>query len=63
TALVKDGTLHVQSGAGIVYDSAPENEQQECINKAKAIVHAAGEAVRFAGGVTGRKGANKGPWG
>ncbi|MFV0367526.1 MAG: anthranilate synthase component I, partial [Hyphomicrobiaceae bacterium] len=40
TALVKDGTLHVQSGAGIVYDSAPENEQQECINKAKAIVHA-----------------------
>lgn len=63
TALVKDGTLHVQSGAGIVYDSAPENEQQECINKAKAIVHAAGEAVRFAGGATGRNGANKGPWG
>lgn len=48
TALVKDGVLHVQSGAGIVYDSLPENEQQECINKAKAIVRAAEEAVRFA---------------
>ena len=51
TALVKDGTMYVQSGAGIVYDSVPESEQQECINKAKAIVKAAEEAVRFAGGV------------
>jgi anthranilate synthase component 1 len=48
TALVKDGKLHVQSGAGIVFDSVPEKEQQECINKAKAIVRAAEEAVRFA---------------
>jgi len=48
TALVKDGVLHVQAGAGIVHDSVPENEQQECINKAKAIVRAAEEAVRFA---------------
>jgi anthranilate synthase component 1 len=48
TALVKDGVLHVQAGAGIVHDSIPENEQQECINKAKAIVRAAEEAVRFA---------------
>lgn len=48
TALVKDGVLHVQAGAGIVYDSIPENEQQECINKAKAVVRAAEEAVRFA---------------
>ncbi len=48
TALVKDGQLYVQSGAGIVYDSVPEKEQQECINKAKAIVRAAEEAVRFA---------------
>ncbi len=48
TALVKDGRLYVQSGAGIVYDSVPEKEQQECINKAKAIVRAAEEAVRFA---------------
>ena len=48
TAIVKDGMLHVQSGAGIVYDSVPENEQQECINKAKAVVRAAEDAVRFA---------------
>ena len=48
TALVKDGKLTVQAGAGIVFDSVPEKEQQECINKAKAIVRAAEEAVRFA---------------
>ncbi|PPC88326.1 MAG: anthranilate synthase component I [Hyphomicrobium sp.] len=48
TAIVKDGMLHVQAGAGIVHDSIPENEQQECINKAKAVVRAAQEAVRFA---------------
>ncbi|WP_083567319.1 anthranilate synthase component I [Hyphomicrobium sp. CS1GBMeth3] len=56
TALVKDGQLTVQAGAGIVYDSVPEKEQQECINKAKAVVRAAEEAVRFAarGGKKGR---------
>lgn len=48
TGLVKDGMLHVQAGAGLVYDSIPENEQQECVNKAKALVRAAEEAVRFA---------------
>ncbi len=48
TAVVKDGMIHVQAGAGVVHDSIPENEQQECINKAKAIVRAAEEAVRFA---------------
>jgi anthranilate synthase component 1 len=48
TALVKDGKVIVQAGAGIVFDSVPEKEQQECINKAKAIVRAAEEAVRFA---------------
>ena len=63
TALVKNGTLHVQSGAGIVYDSVPENEQQECINKAKAIVHAAEEAVRFSSGTPTPRSGNKGPWG
>lgn len=48
TAILKDGMIHVQSGAGIVHDSIPENEQQECINKAMAVVRAAEEAVRFA---------------
>ncbi len=50
TALVKDGVVHVQAGAGVVHDSVPESEQQECINKAKAVVSAAEAAVRFAGG-------------
>ncbi|MBP0578947.1 anthranilate synthase component I [Labrys sp. LIt4] len=49
TALVKDGTMHVQSGAGIVYDSVPASEHAECVNKAKALFRAAEEAVRFAG--------------
>jgi anthranilate synthase component 1 len=48
TAILKDGMIHVQAGAGIVHDSIPENEQQECINKAKAVVRAAEEAMRFA---------------
>src|ERR1700674_14626 len=49
TALVKDGTMYVQAGAGIVADSDPALEQQECINKAKALFRAAEEAQRFAG--------------
>jgi anthranilate synthase component 1 len=48
TALVKDGTMYVQAGAGIVADSNPESEQQECVNKAKALFRAAEEARRFA---------------
>ncbi|MGC1092249.1 MAG: chorismate-binding protein, partial [Pseudolabrys sp.] len=48
TALIKDGTMYVQAGAGIVADSDPEFEQQECINKAKALFRAAEEARRFA---------------
>ncbi|HTQ83700.1 MAG TPA: anthranilate synthase component I, partial [Pseudolabrys sp.] len=48
TALVKDGTMYVQAGAGIVADSDPTAEQQECINKAKALFRAAEEARRFA---------------
>src|SRR5438270_5407554 len=48
TALVKDGVMYVQAGAGIVADSDPDFEQQECINKAKALFRAAEEARRFA---------------
>jgi anthranilate synthase component I len=48
TALIKDGVMYVQAGAGIVADSNPEFEQQECINKAKALFRAAEEAKRFA---------------
>jgi anthranilate synthase component I len=49
TAIVKDGRMSVQAGAGIVYDSDPAAEQQECINKASALFRAAEDAVRFAG--------------
>jgi anthranilate synthase component I len=49
TSVIKDGTMHVQAGAGIVYDSQPEYEQAECAAKAKALFRAAEEAVRFAG--------------
>ncbi len=48
TSIVKDGVMHVQSGAGIVYDSVPAYEQRECVNKAQALFRAAEEAVRFA---------------
>jgi anthranilate synthase component 1 len=48
TALVKDGTMYVQAGAGIVADSNQQAEQQECVNKAKALFRAAEEARRFA---------------
>ena len=50
TALVKDGKVFVQAGGGVVADSDPEAEYQESCNKAKAIIRAAEEAVRFAGG-------------
>ena len=50
TAVVKDGTMYVQAGAGIVADSDPEAEYQETVNKARALFQAAEEAVRFAGG-------------
>jgi anthranilate synthase component 1 len=48
TAVVKDGRIHVQAGAGIVADSVPESEQAECVNKARALFRAAEEAQRFA---------------
>ena len=38
--------MYVQAGAGIVYDSDPASEQQECVNKAKALFRAAEEAER-----------------
>ena len=49
TAVVKDGVMHVQAGAGIVADSMPEYEAAECRHKAGALIAAAREAVRVAG--------------
>ena len=45
TAVVKDGIMHVQAGAGIVADSDPAYEQRECEAKAGALLAAAREAV------------------
>ena len=47
TTLIKDGTMYVQAGAGIVADSDPEKEHEECMNKARALVRAAEEAINY----------------
>jgi len=48
SAVIKDEVMHFQAGGGVVADSDPEAEYQETINKARALVRAAEEAVRFA---------------
>ncbi|MDF9391171.1 MULTISPECIES: anthranilate synthase component I [Methylococcus] len=40
TAVIKDGQLHIQAGAGIVYDSVPRSEWEETMNKGRAIFRA-----------------------
>ncbi|MEO1677118.1 MAG: anthranilate synthase component I [Pseudomonadota bacterium] len=47
TALVKDETLYVQAGGGVVFDSDPEAEWMETVNKARALRTAAEDAGRF----------------
>ncbi len=46
TAVVKDKQLHIQAGAGVVYDSVPLSEWDETLNKARAIFRAAAMAAR-----------------
>ena len=46
TGLIKDNNLYVQAGGGVVYDSDPEKEFQETINKAQAIIAAALDSYR-----------------
>jgi anthranilate synthase component I len=48
TALVKDDRIYVQAGAGIVSDSDPAAEQNECLFKSRALFKAAEEAITFA---------------
>jgi anthranilate synthase component 1 len=52
TALIKDGTAYVQAGGGLVADSEPEAEFQECVNKAAAVLRAvaAAQTLTTAGG-------------
>jgi anthranilate synthase component 1 len=47
TALLKDGQIHIQSGAGIVADSVPASEYQETISKASALFKAVAMAEEF----------------
>lgn len=49
TALFRDGKAYVQSGGGIVYDSVPETEYQESVNKAAAML----KAIERAGDIAG----------
>lgn len=52
TAVIRDGMLHIQAGAGIVADSVPANEWEETMNKGRAIFRAVAMACR---GLTGRR--------
>jgi anthranilate synthase component I len=47
TAVLKDGRINVQAGAGVVLDSVPASEHAECVNKARALFRAASEAAFY----------------
>ncbi|MEI4233831.1 anthranilate synthase component I [Roseovarius sp. D22-M7] len=49
TAVVKDDTLYIQAGGGVVHDSDPEAEYMETVHKSNAIRRAAADAARFGG--------------
>ncbi|MDA1009889.1 MAG: anthranilate synthase component I family protein, partial [Chloroflexi bacterium] len=50
TLIMKDGMAHVQAGAGIVFDSDPQKEYEECQHKARALLAALDDAERGEGG-------------
>ncbi|MNR43631.1 Anthranilate synthase component 1 [compost metagenome] len=51
TIIFKNGKAYVQAGAGIVWDSIPENEYEETVNKAKALL----KSIRMAEAMFGVK--------
>ena len=53
TAIIKDETLYIQAGGGVVYDSDPEAEFMETVHKSNAIRRAAADAARFDGSGNG----------
>ncbi len=55
TAVVKDGAMYVQAGGGVVWDSDPEAERMETVNKSKALFRAAEDAVKLAETVRGNR--------
>jgi anthranilate synthase component 1 len=46
-ALIKDEKIHLQAGAGVVFDSKPESEYEECLNKARALMRACDKIKEF----------------
>ena len=56
TLVMQGGLAHVQAGAGIVYDSDPEKEYEECRQKARALLAAIDDAEGGEGGPTGSLG-------
>ena len=48
TAIIDNNQMHIQAGAGIVYDSDPQSEYEECQNKARALLRAAEDAITLA---------------
>ncbi|MEM9716401.1 MAG: chorismate-binding protein, partial [Pseudomonadota bacterium] len=47
TGVVKDSNLYIQAGGGVVYDSDPQAEFQETVDKSKALRRAADDASEF----------------
>ncbi len=47
SGLIKNGKLYIQAGGGVVYDSKPEDEYQETINKAGALMAAAEDSYKY----------------
>jgi anthranilate synthase component 1 len=50
TMVLKDQIAYVQAGCGVVYDSVPEREYQETLNKARALLAATEQAEYLSGG-------------
>ena len=48
TAIIDNNQMHIQAGAGIVFDSNPQSEFEECHNKARALIRAAEDAILLA---------------
>lgn len=57
TAVERGGVMHIQAGAGIVYDSVPENELDECMSKASTLARAV--AMAEAAGLGGKGGGSR----
>ena len=49
TAVIKDGQIHIQAGAGVVADSNPQSEWDETMSKARAMMRAAAQAAASGG--------------